>query len=72
MPLQANTTYAWTFSETLSGDSGWMEIATDNTGTNLLGQRLAVPYRFRLVAVDSIYRPAVLMTPSLTPSFYLC
>ncbi|MGP8199589.1 MAG: hypothetical protein ACLQU4_08830 [Limisphaerales bacterium] len=37
LPLQANTTYAWTFSETLSGDSGWMEIATDNTGTNLLG-----------------------------------
>ena len=37
LPLQANTTYAWTFSETLSGDSGWMEIATDNTGANLLG-----------------------------------
>jgi len=37
LPLQANTTYAWTFSETLSGDSGWMEIATDNLGTSLLG-----------------------------------
>ena len=37
LPLKANTTYAWTFSETLSGDSGWMEIATDNLGTSLLG-----------------------------------
>jgi hypothetical protein len=37
LPLQANTTYAWTFSLTLSGDSGWMEIATDNTGANLIG-----------------------------------
>jgi hypothetical protein len=37
LPLQPNTTYAWTFSFTLSGDAGWMEIATDNTGANLFG-----------------------------------
>jgi len=36
LPLQASTTYAWTFSRLATG-AGWIELATDNLGTSLFG-----------------------------------